>query len=574
MQTEDCVLTDPAVREAPADGLERLERLAGMLGAARVARDARSLAERLAAGRFYVACIGQFKRGKSTLLNALVDEAVLPTGVVPVTAVPTVLRYGERRSAVVRTRTGAFDVALDDVAAFVAEENNPANAKGVEAVEILLPAPILGGGLCLVDTPGLGSVFEVATEATHAFVPHIDAALVVVGADPPISADEQALVQAVAGQVRDIVVVLTKSDRTSADERAAAIAFTRRVLAESLGRPVDRIYEVSARERRDVGPTRHWNDLVASLQELAEGSGARLVRTARQRGIGRMSAMLRARLTQERESLLRPIEESERRLRMLDASSDRIDQRLRYLGHMLTAEQERVSEALLERQERFLAGSLAAAMADVDREVGRAKGWGPGVRRRIARFIREMTRGLVEPWLAGEEEVAGAMYGEVAERFVDVANAFLEELESVADVELDRVSDAAVPEPDLDGASRFYFDPLPTDFVSTLPFQALADTLSPRPWLRHRLRKQGRAFAEQLLKRNATRVRNDLDQRVAESRRRLEGEVRTILSDARAWAEAMIARTRTAQAAGTEAVQAELDRLADAEAELEAIESL
>jgi hypothetical protein len=54
------------------------------------------LAERLRDGRFHVVCVGQFKRGRSTLINALVGEDALPTGVVPVTSVVTVLRHGER----------------------------------------------------------------------------------------------------------------------------------------------------------------------------------------------------------------------------------------------------------------------------------------------------------------------------------------------------------------------------------------------------------------------------------------------------------------------------------------------
>ena len=65
--------------------------LAQELGAEPVAEEARELATRVSEGRFYVACIGQFKRGKSTLLNALVGHEVVPTGFVPVTAVPTVI---------------------------------------------------------------------------------------------------------------------------------------------------------------------------------------------------------------------------------------------------------------------------------------------------------------------------------------------------------------------------------------------------------------------------------------------------------------------------------------------------
>ena len=87
------------------DGASRLLRLANLaqeLGAEPVAEEARELATRVSEGRFYVACIGQFKRGKSTLLNALVGHEVVPTGFVPVTAVPTVIRFGDQPHARVR----------------------------------------------------------------------------------------------------------------------------------------------------------------------------------------------------------------------------------------------------------------------------------------------------------------------------------------------------------------------------------------------------------------------------------------------------------------------------------------
>jgi ABC-type uncharacterized transport system ATPase component len=69
--------------------LRELGRLAAELGAESAAEEAAALAERIAEGRFHVACVGQFKRGKSTLLNALVGAPILPSGVVPVTAVVT-----------------------------------------------------------------------------------------------------------------------------------------------------------------------------------------------------------------------------------------------------------------------------------------------------------------------------------------------------------------------------------------------------------------------------------------------------------------------------------------------------
>jgi hypothetical protein len=179
--------------------LETFEHLSTEAGASHLAAEARTLAERVREGLFYAACVGQFKRGKSTLLNAIVRQPVLPVGVVPVTAVVTVVRHGEAPLARVRFAAGGWqEIATSDLAQYVTEEQNPENRKGVASVEVFVPSELLRSGMCLVDTPGIGSVFIGNTEATRAFVPHVDTALVVLGADSPISADELALVNDIA----------------------------------------------------------------------------------------------------------------------------------------------------------------------------------------------------------------------------------------------------------------------------------------------------------------------------------------------------------------------------------------
>ena len=227
--------------------LLRLVELAQELGDEPVAEEARELAARVSEGRFYVACVGQFKRGKSTLLNALVSQEVVPTGFIPVTAVPTVIRFGDKLHARVRMRDASWrDVTMPDLKEYVTEELNPENKKGVDGAEVFVPSDLLSSGMCFVDTPGLGSVFTGNTATTQAFIPHIDAALVVVGADPPIAGEELALVEAVGKQVQDLILVINKSDRTSDPERAAAAKFTREILEKRLHRPMGEGLEVSA----------------------------------------------------------------------------------------------------------------------------------------------------------------------------------------------------------------------------------------------------------------------------------------------------------------------------------------
>ncbi|MGB0064375.1 MAG: dynamin family protein, partial [Terracidiphilus sp.] len=293
---QDCgsVLSEISVS---LDGATRLLRLAGLaqaLAADSIAEEARELAARVSEGRFYVACVGQFKRGKSTLLNALVGREVVPAGFIPVTAVPTVIRFGDKLHARVRMRDASWrEVELRDLKEYVTEELNPENKKGVDGAEVFVPSLLLSSGMCFVDTPGLGSVFTGNTATTQAFIPHIDAALVVVGADPPIAGEELALVEAVGKQVQNLILVINKADRTSDAERAAAVKFTREILEKRLHRPMGEVFEVSAAERMEnLGPLRDWEKLLATFHRLVDDSGTNLVRAACDRGLQRLSEQL------------------------------------------------------------------------------------------------------------------------------------------------------------------------------------------------------------------------------------------------------------------------------------------
>ena len=339
---QDPVVVSP-VTLSEADGAVKLLRLASLgegLGARYVADDARSLAARVSEGRFYLACIGQFKRGKSTLINALIGESVLPVGFIPVTAVPTVIRYGAQKKARIQFRDGAWQpIAASDLALYVSEEHNPENAKGVGGAEVFVPSALLATGMCIVDTPGLGSVFTGNTAATQAFIPHIDAALVVVGADPPLAGEELALVEAVGRQVQDLILVLNKADRTTDAERAAAAAFTQKVLEKRLQRSAGPVFEVSATERlENHGPERDWGSLRAALEHLVQGSGRQLIQAACERGVQRLSEQLLAIISEEREALERPLEESERRIAAMKDTITEAERSMREVEFLWMAE--------------------------------------------------------------------------------------------------------------------------------------------------------------------------------------------------------------------------------------------
>ena len=141
--------------------------------------------EALIKGRFNVAFLGQFKRGKSTLINAILGREILPTDIVPLTTAITIVQHGKQYRCTALFRDGRKEeIEPGRIGEFVSEEGNPGNRKGVGEVVIELPIPILESGMRLVDTPGVGSIFELNTKTTKTYLPRIDVAVVVLGGDP------------------------------------------------------------------------------------------------------------------------------------------------------------------------------------------------------------------------------------------------------------------------------------------------------------------------------------------------------------------------------------------------------
>ena len=554
-----------------ADKLLRIASLSEQFNSAQITDDARSAAERIAEGRFYVACVGQFKRGKSTLLNALIGKPILPSGVVPVTAVPTILRFGESLGARVRLRSGEWtEIAIADIEEYVSEVRNPENRKGVAGLEVFVPSPLLAEGMCFVDTPGLGSVFAGNTAATHAFLPHIDAAIVVIGADPPIGGDELALVESVAKEIPDILFVLNKADRVTKPERDAAVSFARQVLANRLQHPVGSIFEISALEQlNNGGSQRDWAQLVDALEQLVRQSSRQLVRDAEERSVRRLSSQLLIVVKEERDALTRPFDESERRISQLREIVLQAEQSLNDLGYLFAGEQQRLSKTFGDHREFFLKSvqkvahsALKSALEALPRTNG------PRYRRSAMRAAQDVARNHTMPWLATEKTKGEEAYRKIAKRFTDLTTDFLSKTRGIRTSELEYLPKELDAEQDFRTRSEFKF----YDYIDVAnpasPVRYVVDLVLGVIWAHSLLDAATHDFLDLLLETNSERVRNDLEERVTKSRRCLEAEIRAVLRELSAVAERALARARAAHAAGAPSVESSLKSLAGVEAEL------
>ncbi|OGP75389.1 MAG: hypothetical protein A2Y80_00535 [Deltaproteobacteria bacterium RBG_13_58_19] len=206
------------------------------------------LLEKLRQNRFHLVILGAFKRGKSTLINALLGEAVLPTAIVPLTSVVTILSYGEQLNIEVQFHNGQRRrISQAELVDYITEKGNPRNRKGVREVEITYPSDYLRDGVRIIDTPGVGSVYSHNTEVAYNYLPQVDAAVFVITVDPPLSEAEQEFLQDIREYVHKLFFVLNKIDYVEEAERQEVLEFTTQVLQSNLATDRVMIFPMSAK---------------------------------------------------------------------------------------------------------------------------------------------------------------------------------------------------------------------------------------------------------------------------------------------------------------------------------------
>jgi len=196
-----------------------------------------------------VVILGQFKAGKSSLINSFLKRDVLPMGVLPVTAIITRLVYAPREKAVITRLDGSkFEIPLEELSAYVTEKENPENEKEVYLVDIELPELKDFEKLRLIDTPGLGSAFKHNTAVTENWFNRIGAAFVVISAAQPLSQNDQEVIKTAAEQSPEVYLVLSKTDLLSKAEVVEVMDFLKAKSLEATGRNF-RVFPYSIKDK-------------------------------------------------------------------------------------------------------------------------------------------------------------------------------------------------------------------------------------------------------------------------------------------------------------------------------------
>jgi GTPase SAR1 family protein len=244
-----------ALAEYRRHKLELAELIRAVLSVAAERRDeekqaaARDLQARLAEDSFQLAVVGQFSRGKSTLMNAILGGSYLPTGALPMTSVVTTVRYGSRPRALVQRAGSSFPIEtpLDELVRFVAQASLEREELRVASAEVEVPAEILRHGFSFVDTPGIGSAIVANTATTESFLPEADAVIFVTSFDAPLSEAEVEFLVKVRRHVEKLFLVVNKLDLVSEAEAEGILRYVRERAGADGGSADLRVFATSAR---------------------------------------------------------------------------------------------------------------------------------------------------------------------------------------------------------------------------------------------------------------------------------------------------------------------------------------
>lgn len=207
--------------------LENTSEAMNQLELTRQAKQARDMATRIKSHVFSVGIMGEFKRGKSTVINALLGEEIAPADVVPASATLNRITYGMKPRATVLYKDGHHEeVLVNKIADYVTKitEDSAATAELVDQAVIEYPCQFCQNNVEIIDTPGLNDDDRMDA-ISEAIIPRLDAVVLVLSADSPFSKSEAEFVRnkLMTSDVTRLIVLVNRIDVIYGEENRARI---------------------------------------------------------------------------------------------------------------------------------------------------------------------------------------------------------------------------------------------------------------------------------------------------------------------------------------------------------------
>jgi len=479
---------------------------------------------KLEANIFTLVVVGQFKRGKTTFINTLLGKDLLPTSIIPLTSIITVLKYGDEIKAMVLMNDGSQkEIPIEDIQLYATEKYNPKNQKGVKSVEVFYPSPYLKSGVQIVDTPGVASVHEHNTKTTYQYLPQADAAIFLVSVDPPLTQAELLFLRDLKKITSKIFFIQNKIDMVSDIDRQEALVFTKTVIEEQAGFQSALIFPLSAKEALEGKIKNDTEQIIKSgllnfekslEQFLLEEKGNVLLHSSAEK-IGSVinEELILAEL--EEKSLRTPLDELEKKLAKFKVFLSDMNQECLDSGRLLAEEvkelRKEVLETNLEKLKEEKTKWLTAKINEL--AIANKKEGNKKFIELLNKFLANQIREIFADWKIAEEKNLKHHLGKIISRFTKRINDVFEKI-FVSSSELFGVSQREVKiQETLPAEIEFRFQTEDEEDMLSLTLNAVKKAL-PKTIAHKIILKEARDRAEMLVDRHCGKLRYDFSQRM------------------------------------------------------------
>jgi hypothetical protein len=540
------------------------------------------LSEKVAQHAFNLVVAGEFKRGKSTVVNALLGADLLPTAVVPLTSVVTRLQYGATPAATVIFDSGEQRaIALDTLYDYVTELGNPKNTKGVREVSVDYPAEWLKGGIQLVDTPGIGSVHQHNTEVTFRYLPQADAVIFVASADQPASRAELDFLAKIRRYAGKVFCLLNKLDYLSEAELAESVAFATGTLREALGATVP-VFPVSARlalqgqvaDRKEMLARSRFPEFEVALRRFLLEEGGTVWAQSLRRNLLRLLSEAKLAIELELRALSSPLELLETNLQAFAVKKRETLQAKLDFDALLEADGRRLVKEKVETDLDAFEGILVPRLHDaIDSWYDELRTQGSAVLQAgLEERLIAAVRAAFDGWRAEEDAAVGDAFEHLCDRFWKNIQETVDGLLRYS-AELFAIPFAAVGAESLwQSRTGFYYKfwDEPTGLrMLTGSFVLMLPGVLGHPVILHRARRRAAELADM----QSGRLRHDFEERIRKSVHDFRREMLERIEATITAIETAIGKGRTLRMRGESEAASRRDELGTLLTRIEALES-
>ncbi len=239
-----------------SNGLQRVAEICEELNMQETEAALERSEEKMKRHKFSIGILGEFKRGKSTVINALLGREIMPSDILPTSATMNRVTYGMEPEAQVHMRAGAVEtIDVDQLIDYVTklDDEKAAKAELVEEAIVFYPCKFCQNGVDIVDTPGLndeGRMDKVVEEV----IPKLDAVIMVITPDSPFSMSEAEFVRSklMTSDIGRLIFLINKFDIVRKRDQQRVLKEIRSRIEKSVLEKMREIHGADSETYKDV----------------------------------------------------------------------------------------------------------------------------------------------------------------------------------------------------------------------------------------------------------------------------------------------------------------------------------